>query len=302
MVRAIEKSLEISNKIITIDNILDLLDALKIENQKEENERIPLNEDILSAETRIKEIDKAIEQLQTQSGSLSPQEYKEKYNLLDAESDEQYYKKRSTEKEILYHTPNNTAEIVTSNETITLDNYEDAIRILRNEKINKIRLSFSLSRIKKLNIKLENAKKKTYPASYISISGTDEEWVRSTYDLLKNKIGFWQNQFDFNKYRPFTYLGLFIIPILIIALLITENVKIDNSYGAILLGLTMVTLITPSYIIDKISELFPFIELQTGPKNLHIEEGKRNKIFIIILSIIIPIIIAAVFFILSLRS
>lgn len=299
MTKEIEKSLKISNKILTTDNFLDLIETLKIENQKEERETVPYREDILSANRRVEEIDRELDQLESEPFDKTT--YREKYRTLRDQRSELNSKIRINERFISNHTPANSIEITTSNETITLDNYDDVIRTIRNEKVIKIKFSFSLSRSKKLNIKLESEDRCYSFSNYISVSGTDEEWVRSTYDLLKNTIGFWQNQFGFAKYRIPIFILLFCIPVTIFFVRMYVKNSLTELYSNILLLIVLATCFVPFFIIDKISEIFPCIELQTGPKNLHFEEGKRNKLVVIVLSILVPIIIAAIFFILSLK-
>ena len=48
------------------------------------------------------------------------------------------------------------------------------------------------------------------------------------------------------------------------------------------------------YIVNKLKELYPVVELRTGPEYAQVEVRKRKKLYIIISIVVIPLVIALI--------
>jgi CRISPR/Cas system CSM-associated protein Csm2 small subunit len=283
----LDKEIEIKYKIITVENLIDLFQSIDLEYQKEVSQIIPLKEENEKFEKRIQEIDSQIDSIIHSDKIDNPKLnslYKEKSTIND--------NIRSNKIVIAQHKMRLKCEISTKNETITFDDFISTIHSIQNEMVFEISiLLHDYNDQKKISLKFSH--NVGCYRNYISISGENTEWVRSTYDFMKNKVDTWKNQFGFHRLKIITMILLYSIPILFFYIL----VKMSTALGVFIwvIGvLLVISIFIPAVIPDKIAEVFPCIELQTGPKNLHLEEQKRNRILLILLSIVIPIVIAII--------
>jgi hypothetical protein len=295
-IEEIEKIIPISEKIITNDNLVNLIETIKSECQKEDNICSPLVEKKERVKNKIDEIEKEINENNVLVKKLE--------NLEDilAKNEKLYSDLKSLnisqfeiEKEISKHNYKIEFELEKGNEIITTTDVDTAKRTINNEKLSQIQISFGgrVNKTKRLIIKFEH-QMRCFGGNYISILGKDEEWVRATYDLLKNITNLWKNQFPFRKYSWLIGFSLYMIPIFIFIMVFTYGKNLSFYSVIFLFVLFIITIFLPIFILDKISNLFPCVELQTGPAYLHFEETKRNALITIFLAIILPIIFTIV--------
>jgi hypothetical protein len=283
----ISKKLPISFKILTVENLIELITLVDFEYQKENQQAIPLLEENEKLEKKSQELRTIIE-LPFSKEVESSKNYKQ---LLE-EWREVRQLISENEKVIRTHKVKLNFEITTKNETTSFNDIGNTSRMIRNEKILEFGITF-FDYIEQKNLKIKLMHGQSCIGNYISISGGNEEWVRSTYDLMKNKIDTWKTQFKFTKYQPLIMLSLFAIPALLFYAVFVKA-PFSGIFGWLILILLFGSIFIPPFIIGQMSDIFPCIELQTGAENLHFEKSKRNKIIGLVVSILIPTVIAVI--------
>ena len=166
---------------------------------------------------------------------------------------------------------------------------------------------------KKISISLKHSVKEYIWGNYVSVSGYDELWVKGMIKDFEDTIANWEKQENWpHKYGWFlTIIFAIGIGLLILDfsnLIFTYVVGVHSispkpkwaielrplfifyyyAFG-ILLGYW-----PASYIVDKLKELYPIVELRTGPEYIQVEAKKRKRLYTIISMGIIPLIISLI--------
>jgi hypothetical protein len=195
-------------------------------------------------------------------------------------------------------------------------------RYLINKRVKVIKINYSNynldGAVKRIDINISN---RTYSENTILISGKDELWVNGVYKYFEDYIESWEKQESwFIKFNIllriifalfFGTAYFFILRIIGIYIFFGNIQKLyikwsdmATSDKTVVLFLTIglslfLGIVTGYFILKKIAELYPNIELKLGPEYLHRENLKRNKLYKIITIIIIPLIIGVIMIIIG---
>ncbi|WAC05112.1 MAG: hypothetical protein OS112_00355 [Methanoregula sp.] len=252
---------------------------------------------------------------------VNPQEIKkisriiqEVYNNAIKDYEIDYKKYKESKGETDYPTkPSLRYKIQYSHNTIRCNTIEDLIPVLDDEKISSFEIQFNSSNLD-ISVNLNHAK---YCGSYnyFDIAGLDKVKVNGLFNSLKEAVDSFQKQSSvFKEYKiPITIVLSFICGIILIGvsslfwdfyfylshtpvqnITISDNVKnlIKISIVPILIFGSLLGGMGPAfYISDKISDLYPSVELNTGPDYGQSEKRKRDSLYTIITIIVIPLIL-----------
>ena len=183
--------------------------------------------------------------------------------------------------------------------------YEDnTLRIftdgpLKRKKANYIGLTCK-NNLKSLYINI-----RIFPGAYgkikVHINGENENLVNGIYKSIEDIINSWepQNKFVLKHYRA---IGLIVGVIVFISYTIGYvivakklNPKLDFVIYFILLYIPGLLLMFGAVeLMYKIFNMYPAIELNTGPEHLQIEKNSRNLLYVILSLIIIPLILGLI--------
>jgi len=172
--------------------------------------------------------------------------------------------------------------------------------ILDTRRIIEIEMRYSnYTNDKRIYIQLSHTVEDYEWANYISVSGPDELWVNGVIKSFEDIISNWEKQVNWpHKYSRLLIMvfavgiGLsFALLALNLLYFISTDVIIQPSYYVAAIGLGM---FPAFYIIDKLKELYPVVELRTGPEYTQVEVRKRKKLYTIILLVVIPLVISLI--------
>lgn len=138
---------------------------------------------------------------------------------------------------------------------------------------------------------------------YLSVDGP-ENWVNTIYQSIEDMIINWEPQ---NKWitKYYYLLGILLYVILFIIIIqiysaINTILHLNSSIYSILstkgllISSLLFSLSATMILLIEIKNLYPPIEFNFGPKHSQIEANKRNKIYTIMVIIIIPFIISLI--------
>jgi len=133
--------------------------------------------------------------------------------------------------------------------------------------------------------------------NYILVSGPDELWVNGVVKSYEDIISNWEKQVNWPHKYSRLLIMVFAVGIgLSFALLglnllyfISTDVIIHPFYYVVAIVFGMFPAL---YIVDKLKELYPIVELRTGPEYAQVEVRKRKKLYIIISIVVIPLVIS----------
>jgi hypothetical protein len=148
-------------------------------------------------------------------------------------------------------------------------------------------------------------------SSYALVEGEDSDWVNGTIKLLKNFLVTCRNQSTLVEKNKILIFGVTILLIilflhnLIVFFIRTKVIFpkiVGNMFSENIIYVIMVLALisaTPAVLIYKwLVKLFPGIEIQTGLNYDHAKKGRRNKLLLLAILIIVPTILS--FFLLRL--
>lgn len=165
------------------------------------------------------------------------------------------------------------------------DNVKD---VERQKLLDKKRIVYADMRLyeyenkKEIEVKLENATVDSEFLNFISMGGNDELWVNGTYEWFRNLISHFKNQKMLWVYNWKVTTGIGIIFTILVGFIIAYISRYFLKDFPILYLLILVIL--PFLVLgffgifDKLQEIYPVVELITGPEHLQIENQKRKKI------------------------
>jgi hypothetical protein len=142
-------------------------------------------------------------------------------------------------------------------------------------------------------------------SSYVLVEGEDKDWVNGTIRLLKNFLVTCRNQSTFVEKNKILIFGSTILLLILflhnlVVVFIRTKVIFPKIVGSMfsenLIYVIMVLLLisaTPAVLIYKwLIKLFPGIEIQTGLNYDHAKKERRNKLFLLVILIIVPTILS----------
>jgi hypothetical protein len=142
-------------------------------------------------------------------------------------------------------------------------------------------------------------------SSYALVEGEDSDWVNSTIKLLKNFLVTCRNQSTFVEKNKILIFGVTIMLLilflhnLIVFFIRTKVIFpkiVGNMFSESIIYVIMVLALisaTPAVLIYKwLIKLFPGIEIQTGLNYDHAKKERRNKLFLLVILIIVPTILS----------
>lgn len=153
---------------------------------------------------------------------------------------------------------------------------------------------------KRISIKLEHDIKDYGWRNVIFVSGPDEVWVNGVIKHFEDAIVNWEKQVNW----PYKYSWLLTIifaiginfPCSNILNFIIHLIKPESSVtlGPLFFSFFMVGLLLALYIVDKLKELYPVVELRIGPEHTQLEVKRRRKLYAVISIVVIPLVISLI--------
>lgn len=192
-----------------------------------------------------------------------------------------------------------------SNYTYSLEESQEALKTLDEKIITEIELQFNekVSETRFI-VRLRHSFTKL-GSSYVLAEGRDSDWLSETTKSFGDLLLSCRNQSVFvQKFRipiVVTIVGLlsFLLVNFIKFFIKTEvsfhkivaNIFNDDLiYYIIIFALVSVT---PAILIYRwLRKLYPDVELQTGPNSGKLQKERRNKIILLILAIVVPVVIS----------
>lgn len=145
------------------------------------------------------------------------------------------------------------------------------------------------------NHSLENSNSE----NYIAVSGDNSNWVNGILQRLAETVDASEMQPKWIKYLGFTILifcGLFLTMYFRILNSSTNIKELSGSIWILLVMLIPISiLVSFRYFYNYISNLYPSIELQTGPKHAQRPQINRRKTQFIIVTILIPLVLSFIY-------
>jgi hypothetical protein len=181
----------------------------------------------------------------------------------------------------------------------------EAKDVLDTKQIIEVELHFSENVLdSKFVLKLRHSD--TFSASsYVLVEGEDRDWVNGTIRLLKNFLVTCRNQSTFVEKNKILIFGSTILLLILflhnlVVVFIRTKVIFPKIVGSmfsenliyVIMVLSLISA-TPAVLIYKwLIKLFPGIEIQTGLNYDHAKKERRNKLFLLVILIIVPTILS----------
>lgn len=182
---------------------------------------------------------------------------------------------------------------------------EEAIGILTNKRITEFELNF-IEKVSetRYTVKLRQSGSIS-DKGYVLLEGNDINWINASMKGMEDVLTACKNQSVFiRKNRIPIIVSIIAILSFFLLNLIEIFIKTEVSFPKIvgnifrddliyyIILFVMVTA-TPSFLIYKwLRKLYPSIEIQTGPLSGKIQKEKRNKLVLIVLILIVPVVIS----------
>lgn len=125
--------------------------------------------------------------------------------------------------------------------------------------------------------------------SKINISGSQEAWVNGMAEALKEIIAHWQRQMILNW--PIIYFVFFFLCVVFIISCSIILIRLFHQTYNVASLLIMPAMLFAWYITNEIAKTFPIIELLTGPEHMQWRRKRKNRLYFILVVIVIPILI-----------
>ena len=189
--------------------------------------------------------------------------------------------------------------------SFSFNEISEAKDILDTKQIIEIELYFNENVLdSKIVLKLRHSD--TFSGSnYALVEGEDSDWVNGTIKLLKNFLVTCRNQSTFVEKNKILIFGSTILLLilflhnLVVVFIRTKVIFpkiVGNMFSENLIYVIMVLSLisaTPAVLIYKwLIKLFPGIEIQTGLNYDHAKKERRNKLFLLVILIIVPTILS----------
>jgi len=169
--------------------------------------------------------------------------------------------------------------------------------------LQKINMRFNtVDFSRNIELQILHIQKDENSSNFILVGGEDSNWVNGVIARLSEAI-------DLAKPQPrisikLVYFSWTLIVLLNVAYFIPvwpylikqpakQSTLIDFTKIILLFGLPIISLFWGESWGDNIQELYPSIEIQTGPEYLQIEKSKRNRLTQLFLIIIVPLVLTA---------
>ncbi|RLI78369.1 hypothetical protein DRP07_11150 [Archaeoglobales archaeon] len=170
--------------------------------------------------------------------------------------------------------------------------------ILENERVIGIKLTY-YSTDRGIDIRLYH--KKDY--NYIDIRGTEKKWVDAKCKEFEDMVNTWKshNKLVYIFSTPNAVLAVYSVLIIVSLMLLIYPLAYKlllllklSQRAQVGVGTTIawvIAMILNFYIFHIMEELFPVVEIQTGPDHLQHEKYKRRKLGVLFAIVIIPTIL-----------
>lgn len=185
------------------------------------------------------------------------------------------------------------------------EEFEEAIEILNSKKITGVELNFS-EKISETRFVIKLSQSDSLSDSgYVFLEGKDKSWINVSMKRVEDFLISCKNQSVFiRKFKIPLIIGIIAILSFFLLNLIEFFIKTEVSFPKLvgnifrddliyyIILFVMVTA-TPSVLIYRwLRKLYPVIELQTGPDSGKLLRERRNKLIIMTLAIIVPVVIS----------
>jgi hypothetical protein len=194
---------------------------------------------------------------------------------------------------------------VNSYHTYSFEDLDIAIQTLDEQVITEVELQFAEKTSDcRLSVKLRHSGTNRLPGN-ITAEGMDSDWVNTSIKIFEDFLAECGNQSGFvRKYKYpiiITIIGLFS---LFLVNFIKFFIKAEVSFPKIVSNIFKDDLIyyiviftvvstTPAIMIYRwLKKLYPDVDIQTGPDSGKLQKERRNKIFLLIIAVIIPVVIS----------
>jgi len=147
---------------------------------------------------------------------------------------------------------------------------------------------------KRIYIQLSHTVEDYKWANYILVSGSDELWVNGVIKSFEDIISNWEKQVNWPHKYSWLLIMVFAVGIGLSFASLALNLLYFISTDVIITTASVFGLSLAWYIVNKLKELYPVVELRTGPEYAQVEVRKRKKLYIIISIVVIPLVIALI--------
>lgn len=152
----------------------------------------------------------------------------------------------------------------------------------------------SRDRQKYIEVEIQHSTSNDNYRKSLTIRGVDEKWVNGTFEQLNEIIGNFKEQKKLvseNLLEQFI-IWYFLLPIFTainIAFLLFKFIPASQTVSGvgIVFSIILANFLTWP-ILDAVRNLYPYIELATGPEHLQTENKRRKKLIFIVTVIILP--------------
>ncbi|XLS29213.1 hypothetical protein ACJD0Z_18700 [Flavobacteriaceae bacterium M23B6Z8] len=176
----------------------------------------------------------------------------------------------------------------------------DASGLIEKRVVESIRMEFHTSNhSKKIEVSLDNCMEDSDSDNYIAVSGDDSNWVNGILERLSQIIDSSESRSKFSNYIGITAFIIYVFVISVFINIMNPIVQKQSEKNFIPL---IIFFIVPSLLgflalhtYQYIRNLFPNVELQTGPNHARIPEVNRRKVQIILMTIIMPLVLAFIY-------
>jgi hypothetical protein len=170
--------------------------------------------------------------------------------------------------------------------------------LIEQKVISKVNMHFNLlDNSKNIEIQLQHVIDDKTNGNYVLVSGDDPTWVNGVTTRINEIISLTEFQ---PKTSNLINVSVVVVGILVIAIyfrLFHYSIqKYNDDLASItFLVISILTLGGGSSLINYLQEMYPLVELQTGSNYLQIPQKKRRAMNIILITIIVPLLLALIY-------
>ena len=177
-------------------------------------------------------------------------------------------------------------------------NIEEIKRKLQERRVKGLEINF-YGRSQDIRIDLTHLTGDGFFENKIVISGNDEMWVNGIVETMKDLIAHWQKQPSVNFFKSFWFYSIgilfLIIPLCFFCMRFPSFKNLSSSaQGAVATIISVLAMFFMWWVVDAIKELYPKVELLTGPEYLQVAPNKRKKFIGFLILVLLPCILTII--------
>lgn len=140
----------------------------------------------------------------------------------------------------------------------------------------------------------------SYSSNKITISGGDEMWVNGVIKSLESALSNWDRQRDWPHRFEWPLILILIIGtwwmVFSLAKLLPSKTAMDENLYLVIFPFSVGFSYVALRIVERIRNLYPYVEFKMGPTHLRVEEKRRNKLYVFLTIIVLPFIISSILY------